>query len=195
MVMSAAASFTSTRWITNSTCAAAMLGARTRTATRKGSNRERVRSGPVRVISHLLASPGNGLPGARKREASLRRPTRARKGRRGCFSLRVQHLHGGFGVALAGGGAGREQTVDLRELVPRQRDAHRAQVVLEVLHALGARNGHDVLPLGQDPRQRELRGSAALPCREALDVGGQLQVLLERRPLEARVGVPPVVAR
>lgn len=50
----------------------------------------------------------------------------------------------------------------LCQVVRRQADIYRAEVVVEVLDPLRAGDRHDVVPLRQHPRERELAGRAAL---------------------------------
>jgi hypothetical protein len=68
--------------------------------------------------------------------------------------LPCQHLHGALGWRRRRR-HGEEQAVELRTTRPSSM-THSAQVVFEVLHALGARDGYDVVPLSQNPGQREL---------------------------------------
>src|SRR6188472_1344494 len=70
----------------------------------------------------------------------------------------VQVAHHGRLVAIAGGGrSGRRHRVERRQIVRRQLDVERGEVLLEVGDALRARDGDDVLALRQRPGDGQLR--------------------------------------
>src|SRR5207302_5359680 len=98
--------------------------------------------------------------------------------------LPVEQLHPGLRVTGTGGDALRRHAVDPCEVALAQRDADRLGVLLEPGALLRAGNGHDVLPSGQKPGQRQLRRRAALFARDLLDLANEVQVLLEVRLLK-----------
>ena len=59
--------------------------------------------------------------------------------------------------------------------------------------ALGARDGDDVLALGHHPGERKLGRRDVTGGGKVVDAVGEMQVLLERVLLEARIRAPPVV--
>ena len=84
----------------------------------------------------------------------------------------------------------------------RQREGRGADVLLEVLHALRARDRGHVVALREHPGQRQLAGRRALALRDLTDPGDQRQVGVERvagEPREvrrpARVVLGEVVGR
>src|SRR3989475_10509698 len=105
---------------------------------------------------------------------------------------RPQHR---LGIAEPGGGAGRHDRVDRRQVLGRERDRERARVLLEVRPPLGPRDGDDVLALREHPGERELRGLAALARREPLEVAHEVEILLEVLALEAGREAAVVVGR
>src|SRR5262249_49837580 len=74
-------------------------------------------------------------------------------------------------------------------------DVERAEVLLQVRAPLRARDRDDVVALREDPRERELRGPAALLRGELLHAADEVEVLLEVVALEARRHPPVVVGR
>src|SRR5262245_29299969 len=95
--------------------------------------------------SARITSPGGTM---RWNEARLCRPSA------------VDGAHGGFGVAGAGGGAFGEGGVELGKFLRGQFDLDSGGVFLEVLDALGAGDGDDVVAPGEDPGEGELGGFA-----------------------------------
>src|SRR5919112_939995 len=92
-------------------------------------------------------------------------------------NLAVQRRHPTAVVALAGrlGQLG----VDALQVILAQLDLGRAPVLLEVGHALGAGDRHDVLAPRQHPRERKLPGRDALLLGELADLGRQPLVALQ----------------
>ena len=70
----------------------------------------------------------------------------------GALSIRPSY------VRIAVAGDRRHDLVEHRELVVRERDLGRRDVLLEVRAALRARDRHDVVALREHPRERELAG-------------------------------------
>src|SRR6478735_1331860 len=93
-------------------------------------------------------------------------------------NLAIQRCHPTAVVALA---------ADRRQL-----DLARAPVLLEIGHALGAGDRHDVVALGEHPRQRELARRRALLLGELAELRRQLLVALEVLTREARVAAAEV---
>src|SRR5207302_1399469 len=119
-------------------------------------------------------------------------PVKALRPARG---LQVHPLHGGGRVPRARGDALRGHLVDATQVVLGQLHPHRSRVLLQVLALLGAWDGHDVLSLREQPRERELRRSAALLRRDLAHPLHELQVPLEILTLEPRMVAPVVVRR
>ena len=65
-------------------------------------------------------------------------------------------------VAVSRGLAGRQNGVDLGELISGETDLESTHVFVEITEPLGSWNGHNVWPLGQHPCERELAGRAPL---------------------------------
>src|SRR5438445_2954201 len=87
----------------------------------------------------------------------------------------------------------RQRRLELRQVGGGEHQVRRGDVLLEVLAALGSRNGHDVFAPPQQPRQRDLSRRRALPLRHLLHRGSDAHVRIEVRALEPRV-VPAQVA-
>src|SRR5215210_5703850 len=109
----------------------------------------------------------------------------------GGLSVNSAHIR----VALTGGGTLWGSLVYALELLVGKRDSGHGDVLLQILAALGARDRHDILPLVQQPCQRELAGGHVFFVRYLFDPIDQLQVLLEVPALEARRGAPEVALR
>jgi len=92
-----------------------------------------------------------------------------------------------FGIAGAGGATEGSCGVNPAKVFVAQRDVRRGEVLLEICAALRAGYWHDVAPLAEDPRQRELPGRDALFLGDRPDAIDQLEVPLEVLPLEAGV--------
>ena len=95
-------------------------------------------------------------------------------------------------VALSGRRAARQRLVERVQVGLVKLDVGRRRVLLQVLPPLGARDRHDVVALGQEPRQGEL-------ARRDVSLGGdflhpldQREVLLEVLALESRRLAAPV---
>src|SRR5439155_706714 len=86
----------------------------------------------------------------------------------------------------------REHRLEVAQVLVGQLDVEHRDVRLEVPDPGRAGDGNDVLALRQHPRERDLRGGAALRGCELLDSLDQLEVLLEVLALEARVVAPEI---
>src|SRR3989442_1608276 len=109
--------------------------------------------------------------------------------------LRANHPVRGVGLLVDRILAGRSHLVEPRQLVVRQLDRRRGDVLLEVAPPLRARDRDDVVTLRLHPRERELRRRDALLGRNLLDPLDELEVALEVTGLEARIAPPEVVLR
>src|SRR5437867_669370 len=139
--------------------------------------------------------PGSEQPSGRAaRAARPRIVRRSRHGYSGSLLGRDRPQHD-LGIAEPGGGAGRHDGVDRRQVLGRERDRERARVLLEVRPPLGPRDGDDVLALREHPGERELRGLAALARRERFEVAHEVEILLEVLALEAGREAAVVVGR
>ena len=58
---------------------------------------------------------------------------------------------------------------------------------------LGSGNRDDVVPFGEQPRERELAGRAAFLARERFDAPDEIEILLKVLPLKARMVLAPIV--
>src|SRR5262249_52404909 len=96
-------------------------------------------------------------------------------------------------IALPAGRAFRCRLVDPLQVLARQGDPERGHVLLQVLAALGARDGNDALPLGQEPRQGQLGRRHLLRGGDLPYPVHELQVLLEILSLKPRPMATPVV--
>src|SRR5262245_37807130 len=99
------------------------------------------------------------------------------------------------GVALAGGRAAGRRLLEALEVLVAQLDLGRGEVLLQVLHALRARDRDDVLALTQQPRERELRRGDVLLLRDLEHALDELEVALEVLAHEARRAAAVVVGR
>src|SRR6267378_3093143 len=106
------------------------------------------------------------------------------------FGFSWQIVPTALGVARARGAT---HVLDLRALDARQRHVEGADVFFRVLTMLGAGNRDDVVPLGEQPRERELAGGAPLLARERFDAPDEIEIRLEVLPLEARMVLAPIV--
>jgi CobW/HypB/UreG, nucleotide-binding domain len=73
-------------------------------------------------------------------------------------SSAVDERHHGLGIAFALGNAGREEVIDLSQLIRTQAHVPRTHIVLEIANTLRARDRNDVLTLGEHPGKRQLGG-------------------------------------
>jgi hypothetical protein len=83
---------------------------------------------------------------------------------------------------------GREGRVERRHVLGGELNVDGANVLLQSPRALGPWDGDDVLALGMDPRQRELRRGDPEPIGQLGDLVGERDVLAQRVLLEARPG-------
>ena len=98
--------------------------------------------------------------------------------------------HAGFVVALAGG---RSQVVQPLELVTAELDAVGGGVLLDAGDPPGAGDRGDVVALGEQPGQCDLRRCSTRLGGDGRDLVDDAQVALEILPGEARVRLAPVV--
>src|SRR5436309_1703409 len=153
---------------------------------RVGDAGEVVGHGEVVVVVHLPTGDGAAVglePSAhvdRDQPASI---------------LEVHRLHRGLGIARAGRDAGGHGVGDAPHVLGAQLDLQRAQVLLQALPVLGPGDRHDVRAPGEEPRERQLRGGAALLLRDLLEPAHELHVLREVLVPEARVLAAPVALR
>jgi hypothetical protein len=83
---------------------------------------------------------------------------------------------------------------DLGEVVPRQLDIHRAEVLLEPVELCGTGDRHDPRLLPEEPRDRDLRGSRVLLFRDSAEQINERLIGLHCLRCEARQNAAKVVA-
>src|SRR5438874_9097735 len=103
------------------------------------------------------------------------------------FVLDIDAFHAAFGVAGAGGGANRDHFRDGFGLLGSQPHLQCAEIFLQPLDPLRARDRDDVGALRQEPGKAELRDGAALVGGDRLDAFDERAVLLKIVAGEARV--------
>src|SRR5947207_11735366 len=103
------------------------------------------------------------------------------------FVLDIDAFHAAFGVAGAGRGANRDDFRDRLGLLGSQPHLQCAEIFLQPLDPLGARNRDHVGALRQEPGKAELRHGAALVGGDRLDAFDQRAVLLKILTGETRV--------
>src|SRR6267378_449356 len=86
------------------------------------------------------------------------------------------------------------EPVERVQLSPRQVDAGGPGVLFEAGGTLGARNRHDVVPLGEKPREGDLSGRGAGLFGDRFHLGHDSEVFLEIALEESRT-LPSEVAR
>src|SRR5712691_11770717 len=107
----------------------------------------------------------------------------------------VDGPHAALGIARTRGDALGGDLVDAPQVLRAELHGHGPGVLLQVAPPLGPGNRHDVLALGQQPRERELRWRAPLlPC-QLLYARDEIQVLRAVRTLAARVVAAPLAFR
>src|SRR5438445_1738541 len=89
------------------------------------------------------------------------------------------------GVALAGGRSFRGRGVDPLQVFRAEAELESGGVFLQVVAALGARDGDDVGTPGEEPGQGQLAGCGVLLTGDLLDAVDEPEVLLEVLALEA----------
>src|SRR5215213_9306061 len=110
-----------------------------------------------------------------------------------CSCLPVQRSHCALWISLAGRGAGGEHLLNAPQVLLRKLHPRSVNVLLQVLHVLGAGDGDYVVALRQNPGQRQLRRRGTLLMRDRLHLADEVQVLLEVLALETRLVAPVVV--
>ena len=98
----------------------------------------------------------------------------------------VHGRHAGCDVALARRSTRRKCRIEIGEVGLGEHKRDGADIVLKVFAPFRARDGHDVLALGQHPGQGQLCRRGALAVGDLLDLVGQLEVAIEVLALEAR---------
>ena len=87
---------------------------------------------------------------------------------------------------------GRERLEPL-QVIWGEGDPAGSDILLQVHPPLRARNGHDILPLRQQPGQRQLPCRDVLLFGQAAHLGHELQIALEVLSLEAWIGASEIV--
>src|SRR5712691_1799143 len=105
----------------------------------------------------------------------------------------VDGPHATFRIARARSHALGGDRFDPSQVLRAELNSRGPDVFLQVAAPLGPGNRHDVLTLGQQPRERELGGRAPLLSRHLLHPRDEIQVLREVRALAPRLLAPPTV--
>src|SRR3954464_13335501 len=111
------------------------------------------------------------------------------------MGLAVDRRHAPLVIAGTGGGAGRQDLVQARQLVRAQSYVERFDILVEIGPPLGARDRNDIVALRQYPGQSELRGADALRLGHRLDLVDEGDVPVEILAGEARVEAAEIVFR
>src|ERR1051326_4735696 len=98
----------------------------------------------------------------------------------------VDGRHHVLGIALAGGGVGREDFVNAAEVIGGESHFQGGDVFFQIFSALGAGNVDDVVTAEEDPGEGELRGLAAFLLGDLLDAMDKVEIFLEIFSLETR---------
>src|SRR5579884_583534 len=117
---------------------------------------------------------------------ALRPSLRAPHAPRGAPGLNPQTRHLGFRIARPGGGARRQDPIDLLHLLIAERAVDRPGILLQVTDIARPRNRDDV-GLAEQPGQGELRRGATLPVRHRDDGVGELEIRGEVLAVETRL--------
>src|SRR4051812_20003791 len=108
---------------------------------------------------------------------------------------RVEQRHHLLRITRASDGVRREHALDLGEVGGGQLHVERPEVLIEIADAARPRDRDDVWTLRKHPRERELRGGAALARGQRLHVLDQRKVAREIFALETRLRPALVVRR
>src|ERR1700674_4694613 len=95
-------------------------------------------------------------------------------------------FHRGFGVTRAGSHAARSDLVNALQVGCGELHFERSEIFIEILAALCARDGNNVLTARKHPGQRELCGRATLLGCHLLNPLDELKILLKVFALKAR---------
>lgn len=82
---------------------------------------------------------------------------------------------------------------DLHHLLLRERHVRSADILFEILDALGSWNDYKVVALSEDPGEDELRGCDTFLSGELLESVDELEILGEVLGVEARVVAAEVI--
>src|SRR4051794_26446757 len=96
-------------------------------------------------------------------------------------------------IAVAGGRAERKGRLERRQLLGAEDEVDGLDVLFQVAPPLGARNGDQEGPLGQQPCQRELGWRGTAGGSKLGDAADELEVALEVVSLKTRRLAPVVV--
>ena len=107
--------------------------------------------------------------------------------------LAVDGAH--IGIPRARSRALRRCIRDARELGGAKRHRGRRDVLFQVLAFFGSRNRHDIISLGEEPGDRELRGRDALLRGDLADAIDEPEILREVLALKAWVIAARIVGR
>ena len=110
----------------------------------------------------------------------------------GCRTSALNSGHVRLVVAIAGG---RSQAVQSVNLVSVEQDTIGGRVLLDAGHSPGARDGSDVIALGEKPRQCDLSGGCSGLGGHRFDLVDDPEIALEVLAHEPWVGLAPVVVR
>src|SRR5215468_1315902 len=107
----------------------------------------------------------------------------------------IDKAHHPGGITFAGDGVARRNFFDLAQITIGQADVQGPEILLQIFSAFSSENGDDVLSLGQDPSQSQLRRGATFRRCERTSPLDQIEVALEILALETRRIATIVVRR
>ena len=109
--------------------------------------------------------------------------------------LSLHQCHHVLRIPISRRGRRREHFINPPQIFFAQLYLKRAYVLLQIFPPLRSRDRHNVIPLRQHPRQRQLRRLASLLFRNLLHPPHQIQILLEIFSLKARAVAPIIIRR
>ena len=96
-------------------------------------------------------------------------------------NLSIHDLHSGFWVTRSCGSTGRQDPINLGEILGHHPNLQGCDIILKVPAPLGTGNGNDVISLGQHPGERKLRRRATLARSNRFHFLHEIEISLEVR--------------
>ena len=123
----------------------------------------------VVLFCGIAAAPLSSAPPAKVKEEPTPKPVRDAREKSLDWLTKNQADNGSWG----------ERLVEPSNVARAQNHVESADILVEIPSLLGARNGNDVVALGEHPGERELRGGAALRGSHLLYVLNERQIASE----------------